>query len=98
MKKRVIFQRLEGKSAVLSRVEKLTQWSEEYQNNDHISLRVYTSQDDETLLVEKWGFVDAAAETAFFSAPDNELGPWPESDYADGHGGLTLFSEKEWDE
>ena len=56
MKKRVIVQRLEGKSAVLSRVEKLTQWSEENQNNDHISLRVYTSQDDETLLVEKYLF------------------------------------------
>ena len=98
MKKRVIVQRLEGKSAVLARVEKLTEWSAENQNNDHISLRVYTSQDDETILVEKWGFVDSAAETAFFADQDSGLGPWPESDHADGHGGLTLFSEKEWDE
>ena len=98
MKKRVIVQRLEGKSAVLARVEKLTEWSAENQNNDHISLRVYTSQDDETILVEKWGFVDSTAETAFFADQDSGLGPWPESDHADGHGGLTLFSEKEWDE
>ena len=98
MKKRVIVQRLEGGSALLSRVEKLTKWTEENKNNDQISLRVYTSQDDETLLVEKWGFVDSAAETAFFSTQDHDLGPWPESDHADGHGGLTLFTEKEWDE
>ena len=98
MKKRFIVQRLEGKSAVLARVEKLTEWCAENQNNDHISLRVYTSQDDETILVEKWGFVDSTAETAFFADQDSGLGPWPESDHADGHGGLTLFSEKEWDE
>ena len=48
--------------------------------------------------MEKWGFVDSAAETAFFADQDSGLGPWPESDHADGHGGLTLFSEKEWDE
>ena len=98
MKKRVIVQRLEGRSALLSRVEKLTKWTEENKNNDQISLRVYTSQDDETLLVEKWGFVDSAAETAFFSTQEHDLGPWPESDHADDHGGLRLFTEKEWDE
>lgn len=98
MKKKVIIQRLDEKSDVLSRVEKLMEWSQDNSNNDQISLRVYTSQDDETLLVEKWGFLDSATETAFFSDQDNGLGPWPESDHADGHGGLMFFSEKEWDE
>ena len=53
MKKRVIIQRLDEKSDVLSRVEKLMEWSQDNSNNDQISLRVYTSQDDETLLVEQ---------------------------------------------
>ena len=103
MKKRVIVQRLEVKEDVMSRVEKLTQWSQAHQDNTAISLRVYTSQDDETILVEKWGFADEATEKAFFSSQDHDLGPWdqgawPESDHADGHGRLMLFSEKEWDE
>ena len=98
MKKRLIVQRLNDEQAVSARVEQLNAWCQANKTNPDISLRVYTSQDDEKILVERWGFADSATETNFFASTVQELGPWPESDHADGHGDLMLFSEKEWDE
>ena len=98
MKKRMIIQRFNDKPTLLSRVEKLSVWCKTNDLAEDVSLRLYTSQDDETILVEKWGFPDSNAEKSFFASTENDLGPWPESDHAEGHGDLMLYSDKEWDE
>ena len=98
MRKRNIIQRFDNSDAVKDRLGCLSNWIDQNKANSQISLRVYTSRDAPTLLVEKWGFADQATEIKFFLETASELGPWPESDYADGHGKLVQFTEKEWDE
>lgn len=96
--KRLYIQRFSDGVALAQRRDTIEQSVQNYPNSEAISLRVYLSEDDESILMEKWIFADAETEAHFKESVSPLFDNLPEADFDDDLGDLTLRKDVEWDE